>query len=214
MVREKKDTMRVFDNVNMDAIEDYKEVSERYNSLNTQCEDLQRAEDALRKTIEELDIDMRRRFAEGLCSTQRAFNQMSHELFDSDKGEFGLKEGVDLFEAGIAIIAKPLGKKLQNMMRLSDDERAFMAIVLPFATQNLKPSPFALPNEIEAALDDSNVDRYVQYLKKLVENTQSIAITHQRGTVVVADRLYDVVMQEKGVSALVSANLIENQLDE
>lgn len=121
--------------------------------------------------------------------------------------------GVDLLDAGIAIIAEPPGKKLQNMMQLSGGEKALTAIALLFAIQNLKPSPFALLDEIEAALDDSNVDRYAQYLKKLAKNTQFIVITHRRGTMVAADRLYGITMQEKGVSALVSVSLIEDQLD-
>ena len=212
-IREKKDAMRALGNVNVNAIEDYKEVSERHNFLSAQCEDLQRAEDALRKVIEELDIGMRKRFAEGFRSIQRAFNQVFRELFGGGKGELRLEEGVDLLDAGIAIIAEPPGKKLQNMMQLSGGEKALTAIALLFAIQNLKPSPFALLDEIEAALDDSNVDRYAQYLKKLAKNTQFIVITHRRGTMVAADRLYGITMQEKGVSALVSVSLIEDQLD-
>ena len=212
-IREKKDAMRALGNVNVNAIEDYKEVAERHNFLSAQCEDLQRAEDALRKVIEELDIGMRKRFAEGFRSIQRAFNQVFRELFGGGKGELRLEEGVDLLEAGIAIIAEPPGKKLQNMMQLSGGEKALTAIALLFAIQNLKPSPFALLDEIEAALDDSNVDRYAQYLKKLAKNTQFIVITHRRGTMVAADRLYGITMQEKGVSALVSVSLIEDQLD-
>ena len=212
-IREKKDAMRALGNVNVNAIGDYKEVSERHNFLSAQCEDLQRAEDALRKVIEELDIGMRKRFAEGFRSIQRAFNQVFRELFGGGKGELRLEEGVDLLDAGIAIIAEPPGKKLQNMMQLSGGEKALTAIALLFAIQNLKPSPFALLDEIEAALDDSNVDRYAQYLKKLAKNTQFIVITHRRGTMVAADRLYGITMQEKGVSALVSVSLIEDQLD-
>ncbi len=138
---------------------------------------------------------------------------MFRELFGGGKGELRLEEGVDLLEAGIAIIAEPPGKKLQNMMQLSGGEKALTAIALLFAIQNLKPSPFALLDEIEAALDDSNVDRFAQYLKKLAKNTQFIVITHRRGTMVAADRLYGITMQEKGVSALVSVSLIEDQLD-
>lgn len=213
VIREKKDAMRALGNVNVNAIEDYKEVFERHTFLSAQCEDLQRAEDALRKVIEELDLGMRKRFAEGFRNIQRAFNQVFRELFGGGKGELRLEEGEDILEAGIAIIAEPPGKKLQNMMQLSGGEKALTAIALLFAIQNLKPSPFALLDEIEAALDDSNVDRYAQYLKKLAKNTQFIVITHRRGTMVAADRLYGITMQEKGVSALVSVSLIEDQLD-
>ena len=116
------------------------------------------------------------------------------------------KDLVNLYRAGKEA-------KLQNMMQLSGGEKALTAIALLFAIQNLKPSPFALLDEIEAALDDSNVDRFAQYLKKLAKNTQFIVITHRRGTMVAADRLYGITMQEKGVSALVSVSLIEDQLD-
>ena len=119
-----------------------------------------------------------------------------------------------ILEPGIRIISQPPGKKLQNMMQLSGGEKALTAISLLFAIQNLKPSPFCLLDEIEAALDDSNVDRYAKYLHKLTKNTQFIVITHRRGTMAAADRLYGITMQEKGVSTLVSVDLIEDQLDD
>ena len=118
----------------------------------------------------------------------------------------------DIPEAGIKIISQPPGKKLQNMMQLSGGEKALTAIALLFAIQNLKPSPFCLLDEIEAALDDSNVGRFAGYLQKLTKNTQFIIITHRRGTMNAADRLYGITMQEKGVSTLVSVDLVENQL--
>ena len=111
-----------------------------------------------------------------------------------------LMDDEDVLEAGIRIIAQPPGKKLQNMMQLSGGEKALTAISLLFAIQNLKPSPFCLLDEIEAALDDSNVDRFAQYLHKLTKNTQFIVITHRRGTMTAADRLYGITMQEKGIS--------------
>ena len=123
-----------------------------------------------------------------------------------------LMEDEDVLEAGIRIIAQPPGKKLQNMMQLSGGEKALTAISLLFAIQNLKPSPFCLLDEIEAALDDSNVTRFAQYLHKLTENTQFIVITHRRGTMTAADRLYGITMQEKGVSTLVSVDLLEDEL--
>ena len=125
-----------------------------------------------------------------------------------------LVEDEDILESGIRIIAQPPGKKLQNMMQLSGGEKALTAISLLFAIQALKPSPFCLLDEIEAALDDSNVTRFAQYLNRLTKNTQYIVITHRRGTMAAADRLYGITMQEKGVSALVSVNLIENDLSE
>ena len=138
---------------------------------------------------------------------------MFKELFGGGRGTLELVEDEDILEAGIQIISQPPGKKLQNMMQLSGGEKALTAIALLFAIQNLKPSPFCLLDEIEAALDDSNVDRYAKYLHKLTKYTQFIVITHRHGTMVAADRLYGITMQEKGVSTLVSVNLIEEDLD-
>lgn len=136
------------------------------------------------------------------------------ELFGGGHGTLSLQEDEDILEAGIQIIAQPPGKKLQNMMQLSGGEKALTAISLLFAIQNLKPSPFCLLDEIEAALDDSNVNRFAKYLHKLTKNTQFIIITHRKGTMESADRLYGITMQEKGVSTLVSVNLIEEELDD
>ena len=133
-------------------------------------------------------------------------------MFGGGHGNLELVDGEDILEAGIQIISQPPGKKLQNMMQLSGGEKALTAIALLFAIQNLKPSPFCLLDEIEAALDDSNVDRFAGYLHKLTAHTQFIVITHRRGTMVAADRLYGITMQEKGVSTLVSVNLIEEAL--
>ena len=166
--------------------------------------------------IEELDTGMRKQFTEKFADIQREFDKAFKDLFGGGKGTLELLEDEehDLLECGIRIIAQPPGKKLQNMMQLSGGEKSLTAIALLFAIQNLKPSPFCLLDEIEAALDDSNVDRFAQYLHKLTKNTQFIVITHRRGTMNAADRLYGITMQEKGVSTLVSVNLIENQLDE
>ena len=141
------------------------------------------------------------------------FNKVFQELFGGGRGTIELVEGEDILEAGIVIISQPPGKKLQNMMQLSGGEKALTAISLLFAIQNLKPSPFCLLDEIEAALDDSNVGRYANYLHKLTKHTQFIVITHRRGTMAAADRLYGITMQEKGVSALVSVDLIADDLE-
>ena len=134
------------------------------------------------------------------------------ELFGGGKGTLELVEDEDILECGIRIIAQPPGKKLQNMMQMSGGEKSLTAISLLFAIQNLKPSPFCLLDEIEAALDDSNVSRFAKYLHKLTKSTQFIVITHRRGTMAAADRLYGITMQEKGVSTLVSVNLIDDDL--
>ena len=139
---------------------------------------------------------------------------MFKELFGGGTGNLSLIEGEDILEAGIEINAQPPGKALKNMMQLSGGEKSLAAIALLFAIQNLKPSPFCLLDEIEAALDESNVGRYANYLHKLTEHTQFIVITHRRGTMEKADRLYGITMQEKGVSTLVSVNLIDDKLED
>ncbi len=201
-------------NVNVNAIEDYKEISERHGFLKTQHDDLVQAEAALLKIIDELDMGMRRQFEEQFAKIRQEFDLAFKDLFGGGRGTLELMEDEDILEAGIRIIAQPPGKKLQNMMQLSGGEKALTAIALLFAIQNMKPSPFCLLDEIEAALDDSNVDRFARYLHKLTKNTQFIVITHRRGTMVASDRLYGITMQEKGVSTLVSVNLIEADLEQ
>ena len=211
-IAERKNAIRGLGNVNVNAIEDYKEISERYEFMKTQHDDLITAQDALYKIIEELDIGMRKQFTEKFAMIRAEFDKVFRELFGGGHGSLELIEDEDILESGIQIISQPPGKKLQNMMQMSGGEKALTAIALLFAIQNLKPSPFCLLDEIEAALDDSNVDRYAKYLHKLTKHTQFIVITHRRGTMVAADRLYGITMQEKGVSTLVSVNLIENDL--
>ncbi len=209
-----KQQIKSLGDVNVNAIEDYKNVLERFTFLSTQRDDIMKAEENLMQIIKELDIAMRQQFTEKFAEIQMMFNQVFRELFGGGKATLELMEGEDVLEAGIRIISQPPGKKLQNMMQLSGGEKALTAIALLFAIQSLKPSPFCLLDEIEAALDDSNVDRFAKYLHKLTKDTQFIVITHRRGTMVSADVLYGITMQEKGVSALVSVNLIENQLEE
>ncbi len=208
-----KDDIRKLGDVNVNAIEDYKEISERYEFLKTQHDDLIEAEKTLMGIIEDLDTGMRKQFMEKFAEIQKEFDQVFKELFGGGKGSLELVEGEDILECGIRIIAQPPGKKLQNMMQMSGGEKSLTAIALLFAIQNLKPSPFCLLDEIEAALDDSNVNRFAKYLHKLTKNTQFIVITHRRGTMAAADRLYGITMQEKGISTLVSVNLIEEDLD-
>ena len=214
MISTIKDEIRKLGDVNVNAIEEYKEVSQRYLFLKTQHDDLIEAEQTLLGIIEELDKGMRKQFEEKFSEIQREFDRSFKQLFGGGHGTLELVEDEDILESGIRIIAQPPGKKLQNMMQLSGGEKALTAISLLFAIQALKPSPFCLLDEIEAALDDSNVTRFAQYLNRLTKNTQYIVITHRRGTMAAADRLYGITMQEKGVSALVSVNLIENDLSE
>ncbi len=209
-----KDQIKKLGDVNVNAIEDYRNLMERYQFLKTQHDDLVEAEKTLEGIIVELDSAMRKQFNEKFAEIGREFDKVFKELFGGGKGTLELMEDEDILEAGIRIIAQPPGKKLQNMMQLSGGEKALTAIALLFAIQNLKPSPFCLLDEIEAALDENNVARFAEYLHKLTKNTQFIVITHRRGTMEKADRLYGITMQEKGVSTLVSVNLIDKELDD
>ncbi len=209
-----KKEIKSLGSININAIEEYREVSERYEFLRAQHNDLLEAEKALLGIVSELDQGMKQQFKEQFALIQTEFQQVFAELFGGGKGSIEMIDEGNVLETDIAIIAQPPGKKLQNMMQLSGGEKALTAISLLFAIQNLKPSPFCLLDEIEAALDDSNVVRYAQYLHKLTDHTQFITITHRRGTMTAADRLYGITMQEKGVSTLVSVNLIEDSLDD
>lgn len=213
-VGEAKTKIKELGDVNVNAIEEYKTVSERYELLKTQHDDLIESEEALNKIIADLDEEMRKQFSEKFSDIQKQFNHVFRELFGGGKGTLTMVEDEDILEAGIVINAQPPGKKLGNMMQLSGGEKALTAIALLFAIQNLKPSPFCLLDEIEAALDDSNVKRYAKYLHKLTKNTQFIVITHRKGTMEAADALYGITMQEKGISTLVSVKLIQEQLDD
>ena len=209
-----KDKIKALGPVNVNAIEDYKNLLERYEFLTFQKEDLVSSEEDLIEIIEQLDIEMRKQFKENFSEIDKQFNKVFKELFGGGKASLELTDDEDMLEAGIHINAQPPGKKLQNIMQLSGGEKALTAISLLFAIQKLKPSPFCLLDEIEAALDDSNVKRFADYLHELSKHTQFIVITHRKGTMVAADVLYGITMQEKGISTLVSVNLIESELDE
>ncbi len=212
-IKELKDKIKKLGNVNVNAIEEYKSVSERYIFMKTQHDDLVEAEKTLLQIIDELDIAMREQFKNQFTLINAEYDKVFKQLFGGGKGTIELMEHEDILDAGIKIIAQPPGKKLQNMMQLSGGEKALTAISLLFAIQNLKPSPFCLLDEIEAALDDSNVVRFAKYLHKLTKHTQFIVITHRRGTMTASDRLYGITMQEKGVSTLVSVDLLQDELE-
>ncbi|MCI5640869.1 MAG: chromosome segregation protein SMC, partial [Lachnospiraceae bacterium] len=206
-IKSLKSAIKGLGDVNVNAIEQYRELMERYDLLHGQHDDLIQAAEVLRGVIRDLDEEMRKQFEEQFAEIQVRFDKVFKELFGGGRGALELTEGEDVLEAGIRIVAQPPGKKLQNMMQMSGGEKALTAIALLFAIQSLKPSPFCLLDEIEAALDDSNVGRYASYLHKLTKNTQFIVITHRRGTMNAADILYGITMQEKGVSTLVSVSL-------
>lgn len=208
-----KGEIKELGDVNVNAIEDYKNVVERYEFLTTQRNDIIEAEAKLREVIDELEEQMQIQFKEQFAAINTQFQKVFKELFGGGKAFLRLSDEEQVLEAGIHINVQPPGKKLQSMMLLSGGERAFTAIALLFAIQSLKPSPFCVLDEIEAALDDANVDRFAQYLKKLTDNTQFIIITHRRGTMEASDALYGITMQEKGISTQVSVKLIEDVLE-
>ena len=209
-----KQKIKALGDVSVGSIEEYKEVSEQYIFLKSQHDDIVEAEEKLRGVIAELEKAMKETFAEKFQEIRAMFSKVFKELFGGGKADLELVDEENLLETGIVINAQPPGKKLQNMMQLSGGEKSLTAIALLFAIQSLKPSPFCLLDEIEAALDDSNVSRFAKYLKKLTKDTQFIVITHRKGTMECADILYGITMQEKGVSTLVSVNLIEDKLDD
>ncbi|MBR3397514.1 MAG: chromosome segregation protein SMC [Lachnospiraceae bacterium] len=212
-IGELKREIRELGSVNVNAIEEYKEVRERHAFLSTQYDDIVKSAESLKGIIGELDQAMKKQFGEKFADIRKEFDTVFRQLFGGGKGTLELLDENDLLETGVRIIAQPPGKKLQNMMQLSGGEKALTAIALLFAIQNLKPSPFCLLDEIEAALDESNVGRFAAYLQKLKENTQFIVITHRRGTMDCTDRLYGITMQEKGISAMVSVDLVEGDLE-
>lgn len=205
--------------INIQAIEEYREISGRYELLKTQHADITAAREQILGIITELDEGMKEQFNEQFDCIRCEFSKVFRELFGGGEASLELcydeesEEEQDELSAGISINAQPPGKKLQNMMQLSGGEKAFTAIALLFAIQNLKPSPFCLLDEIEAALDDSNVFRFANYVKRICGRSQFILITHRRGTMEAADRLYGITMQEKGVTSLVSVDLVEDSLN-
>lgn len=202
-----KNSIRSLGVINVAAIEEYKEVKERHEFLSGQQEDLKKAEDDLVKIIRDLDREMRKQFTIEFRKIQEEFSKVFKVMFGGGQGTIELEEDVDVLDSGITIVAQPPGKKLQNMMQLSGGEKALTAIAVLFAIQNLKPSPFCILDEIEAALDDSNIIRFASYLHKLESDVQFIVITHRKGTMEATNRLYGITMQEKGVSTLISVNL-------
>lgn len=195
--------------INTNAVDEYAELSKRLEFMRSQHEDLVHARENLQILIEQLNEGMQKQFSEKFQEIQKEFDKVFKELFGGGYGTLELAESDNMLESGILIHVQPPGKKLQNMMQLSGGEKALTAISLLFAIQNLKPSPFCILDEIEAALDDVNVDRFAAYLNKLKKNTQFIVITHRRGTMLIADQLYGITMQEKGVSSLVSVDLTD-----
>lgn len=196
-------------NINIDAIESYREIKERYDFMLVQTNDLEKAKADLEKIISEMLTVMKKQFSEQFEIINRSFSKVFAELFGGGQANLSLADPENLLESGIEIEAQPPGKKLQRLSLLSGGERALTAIALLFAILNVRPTPFCILDEIEAALDDINVGRYADYLKKYSEKTQFIVVTHRRGTMEEANILYGVTMQERGVSKLLSLSIDE-----
>jgi chromosome segregation protein len=192
--------------VNVGAIEEYKEVKEKYTFMNSQKEDLIGAKNELQEMINEMTLKMKSVFSENLEKLRVVFNETFKELFKGGRADLILAEGDEL-TANIEINVEPPGKKLQNINLMSGGEKVLSAIALLFAILKMKPTPFCILDEIEAALDDANVLRYAEFLRKFSSNIQFIVITHRKGTMEVSDVLYGVTMEEKGISKVVSVDL-------
>ncbi|MGG0411483.1 chromosome segregation protein SMC [Peribacillus simplex] len=204
-------TIEELGTVNLGAIDEYARVAERYEFLLSQKEDLQQAKDTLFQVIDEMDDEMKRRFADTFYSIREEFEQVFKALFGGGRAELKLTNPDDLLNTGVDIIAQPPGKKLQNLSLLSGGERALTAIALLFSILKVRPVPFCILDEVEAALDEANVVRFSQFLRKFSRETQFIVITHRKGTMEEADVLYGITMQESGVSKLVSVRMEESE---
>ncbi len=195
--------------VNVSSIDEYIKTKERFEFMSVQKNDMEQAKDKLHKIIYEMVQVMKKQFVEQFKLINENFGIVYKELFGGGRAELIISDEDNVLESGIEIEVQPPGKKLQNMMLLSGGERAFTAIALLFAILRLKPTPFCLLDEIEAALDDANVYRFGEYLKKFSQNTQFIMVTHRKGTMEAADTMYGVTMQEHGVSKVVSMKMGE-----
>ena len=193
--------------INIDSIEEYKKTKERYDFMSEQRLDLENTASKLRKIIGDMTTTMQNQFKEKFEIINKNFNEVFTELFNGGKAELILENEENILEFGIDIRVQPPGKKLQNMMLLSGGEKAFTAIALLFAILKINPAPFCILDEIEAALDDVNVYRFAEYLKKFCKQTQFLVITHRKGTMEAGDSVYGVTMEENGISKLLSIKL-------
>ena len=213
-VTELRNKIRNLGSVNVDAIEEFKEVNERYQFLKVQIEDVENTKNELLKQINDLTVQMREVFIERFKQINYQYGIVFAELFGGGKGELRLSDPEDILGSGIDMFIQPPGKVILNLEALSGGEKALAATALLFAILKVTPSPFCVLDEVEAALDDVNVDRYAAYLRRMCDRIQFIAITHRRGTMEEADTLYGVTMQERGVSKLLElrASEVEQKL--
>lgn len=208
-LQEIKNKIRALGSVNVGAVEEYKEVSERYEYMSVQIGDIEKSKEELTKLIEELTGKMAERFREQFRRINNNFTETFKDLFDGGRAELVLDDPQDVLECNINIRVQPPGKNVQNIDLLSGGEKGLAAIALLFAILKVTPAPFCIFDEVEAALDDINVSRYAQYVRGMTDRTQFILITHRRGTMDEADMLYGVTMQEKGVSKLLELKTAE-----
>lgn len=210
-VKELKRQITLLGEVNLGAIDEYERVSERYDFLSEQKDDLVEAKATLYQVIKEMDDEMSKRFKSTFDAIRREFGTVFTKLFGGGRADLVLIDPDNLLETGIDVVAQPPGKKLQNLQLLSGGERALTAMALLFAILHVKPVPFCVLDEVEAALDEANVARFAQYLREFSEQTQFIVVTHRKGTMEEADVLYGVTMEEGGVSKLVSVKLEDEE---
>ena len=206
-VNQLRNQIKDLGSINIDSIEEYKKTKERYDFMSEQRLDLENTAAKLRKVINDMTETMKTQFKEKFEMINKNFNEVFIELFNGGKAELILEDADNILECGIDIRVQPPGKKLQNMMLLSGGEKAFTAIALLFAILKINPAPFCILDEIEAALDDVNVYRFAEYLKKFCKETQFLVITHRKGTMEAADSVYGVTMEENGISKLLSIKL-------
>jgi len=208
-ITEIKGEIKSLGNINIDAIEEYSQISERYEFLKTQRDDLVEAQKNLQQVIEDMLVIMKSQFSDKFKVINKYFGEIFEELFGGGKAELKLTEPSDILNSGVDIDVQPPGKAVKSLLQLSGGEQAFVSIALLFAILKVRPAPFCVLDEIEAALDDVNVYRYADYLKKISKNSQFIVVTHRRGTMESAGMLYGVTMQEQGVSKLLSLDIDE-----
>lgn len=204
-----RERIRALGHVNVGAIEEYKEVNERYTFLSKQVSDLRESKEQFSEIIVSLEDQMRRDFTETIQLVNTHFGNVFSELFGGGHAEISLTDPDNVLESGIEIKAAPPGKVIKSLSLLSGGEQSFIAIALYFAIMKVSPAPFCIMDEIEAALDEVNVDKFAEYVKKYSEKTQFVIITHRRGTMEVADTLYGVTMHEKGISQVLSVDVAE-----
>ena len=206
-VKTLREKIKELGSINIDSIEEYKQTKQRYDFMCGERLDLENSSANLKKVIQDMTKIMKEQFAKQFKVINKNFGEVFTELFGGGKAELKLTDEENILECGIEIEAQPPGKKLQNMNLLSGGEKAFTAIALLFAILKINPAPFCVLDEIEAALDDVNVYRFADYLKKFTKDTQFLVITHRKGTMEAADTVYGITMEENGISKLLSMKL-------